>query len=119
MSSAHRFWLVTQGQTCVAEVGSRLGLSDEALRKHPMRHVLTMAVGTADELRVHSHTMHLNAGDQILLCSDGLHGVLDEKILQNTLDSEKSLPDKCHYLVEAAKQKGGPDNITVVLIQLM
>jgi PPM family protein phosphatase len=117
MFSNHEFSLITQDQTWVAEVGSRLGLTDEALRKHPMRHVLTMAVGTADELRVHSHTLHLNAGDQILLCSDGLHGVLDEKILQKTLDSEKSLPDKCHYLVEAAKQKGGPDNITVVLIQ--
>jgi protein phosphatase len=117
--SDHRFSLLTQDQTWIAEVGSRLGLSDEALRKHPMRHVLTMAVGTADELRVHSHNFHLNTGDQILLCSDGLHGVLDERILQNTLDSEKSLPDKCHYLVEAAKQKGGPDNITVVLIQLM
>jgi PPM family protein phosphatase len=119
MCSDHKVSLVTQDQTWVAEVGSRLGLSDEALRKHPMRHVLTMAVGTADELRVHSHTVHLNAGDQILLCSDGLHGVLDEKILENTLDSEKSLPDKCHYLIEAAKEKGGPDNITVVLIQLM
>jgi protein phosphatase len=119
MCSDHKVLLVTQDQTWVAEVGSRLGLSDEALRKHPMRHVLTMAVGTADELRVHSHTVHLNAGDQILLCSDGLHGVLEEKILQNTLDSEKSLPDKCHYLIEAAKQRGGPDNITVVLIQLM
>ena len=79
MLSKHEFSLITQDQTWVAEVGSRLGLTDEALRKHPMRHVLTMAVGTADELRVHSHTVHLNAGDQILLCSDGLHGVLDEK----------------------------------------
>ncbi|MFL6351541.1 MAG: PP2C family protein-serine/threonine phosphatase [Bryobacteraceae bacterium] len=117
ISSNHEFSLITQDQTWIAEVGSRLGLTDEALRKHPMRHVLTMAVGTADELRIHSHTVHLSAGDQILLCSDGLHGVLDEKILQQTLDSEKSLPEKCHYLVEAAKQKGGPDNITVVLIQ--
>jgi PPM family protein phosphatase len=119
MCSDHTVSQVTHDQTWVAEVGSRLGLSEEALRKHPMRHVLTMAVGTADELRIHSRTVHLNAGDQILLCSDGLHGVLDEKILQNTLDSEKSLPDKCHYLIEAAKQEGGPDNITVVLIQLM
>jgi PPM family protein phosphatase len=119
MCSDHTVSQVTQDQTWVAEVGSRLGLSEEALRKHPMRHVLTMAVGTADELRIHSRTVHLNAGDQILLCSDGLHGVLDEKILKNTLDSEKSLPDKCHYLIEAAKQEGGPDNITVVLIQLM
>ncbi|MGA8029013.1 MAG: protein phosphatase 2C domain-containing protein [Bryobacteraceae bacterium] len=111
--------LITQDQTWVAEVGSRLGLSDEALRKHPMRHVLTMAVGTAEELRVHSGIIQLAAGDQVLLCSDGLHGVLDEKILQDTLNSEKTLPDKCHYLVEAAKKQGGPDNVTVVLIQLI
>jgi protein phosphatase len=109
--------LVTHDQTWVAEVGSRLGLSDEALKRHPMRHVLTMAVGTTEDLRVRSHVVDLKEGDQLLLCSDGLHGVIDEKILREALDSEKSLPDKCHYLVEAAKDKGGPDNITVVLIQ--
>jgi serine/threonine protein phosphatase PrpC len=110
--------LITQDQTWVAEVGARLGLSDEALRKHPMRHVLTMAVGTAEEVRMHSHIVRLEWGDQVLLCCDGLHGVVDEKILRNTLDSSQSLADKCHYLVEAARQQGGPDNITVVLIQL-
>ena len=111
--------LITQDQTWVAEVGTRLGLSDEALRTHPMRHVLTMAVGTADDLRVHSRVIQLTSGDQVLLCSDGLHGVLEEKTLRDTLDSEKSLPEKCHYLVEAAKEKGGPDNVTVLLIQLV
>lgn len=109
--------LVTEDQTWVAEVGSRLGLSDEALKKHPMRHVLTMAVGTTDELRVFSRTLDLHSGDQILLCSDGLHGVLNEKILKNVLESEKTLPEKCHYLIEAAKGAGGPDNVTAVLIQ--
>jgi protein phosphatase len=84
-----------------------------------MRHVLTMAVGTAEELRVSCSMVELERGDQVLLCSDGLHGVLSEKILQSTLDSEKSLPEKCHYLVEAAKAEGGPDNVTVVLIQLV
>jgi PPM family protein phosphatase len=111
--------LITQDQTWVAEVGARLGLSDEALRSHPMRHVLTMAVGTAEDLRVHSRVIQLTTGDQVLLCSDGLHGVLDEKTLRQALDSEKSLPEKCHYLVEAAKEKGGPDNVTVLLIQLV
>ena len=119
LASKDGFSLITQDQTWVAEVGSRLGLSDEALRKHPMRHVLTMAVGTADELRVHSRIVRMDNGDQVLLCSDGLHGVLDEKILREALDSAKSLPEKCHYLVEAAKEKGGPDNVTVLLIQLV
>ncbi len=108
---------ITEDQTWVAEVGSRLGLSDEALRKHPMRHVLTMAVGSAEDLRVYCNTVRLEQGDQVLLCSDGLHGVLDEKILTEALDSEKTLPQKCHYLVDAAKAEGGPDNVTVVLIQ--
>lgn len=117
MLSGQDLTLITQDQTWVAEVGSRLGLSDEALKKHPMRHVLTMAVGTAEELRMRSQVVDVREGDQILLCSDGLHGVLDENILREALDCSKSLPEKCHYLVEAAKENGGPDNITVVLIQ--
>ncbi len=109
--------LITQDQTWVAEVGTRLGLSEEALKKHPMRHVLTMAVGTAEKLRMQSQVVPMDTGDQVLLCSDGLHGVLNENLLLETLDSEKSLPEKCHYLIDAAKQEGGPDNVTVVLIQ--
>ena len=117
--SGGRFSRVTEDQTWVAEIGSQLGLTDEVLKKHPMRHVLTMAIGSTDELRVFSRVLQLEAGDQLLLCSDGLHGVLNEKMLSETLESEKTLPDKCHYLIEAAKSAGGPDNVTVLLIQLI
>jgi protein phosphatase len=116
--SGGEFSILTTDHTWVSEVGTRLGLSDEALRKHPMRHLLTMAIGVADEVRLDSHVVSVFSGDQILLCSDGLHGVVDEKILQEALNSEKSLPDKAHYLIEAAKEQGGPDNVTVVLIQV-
>jgi serine/threonine protein phosphatase PrpC len=109
--------VLTRDQTWVAEVGSGLGLSEESLRKHPYRHVLTMAVGSSDEIRIPSRELHIQPGDQILLCSDGLHGVVGRNILQEALNSPKSLPEKCHYLVEAAKSAGGPDNITVVLIR--
>ena len=111
--------LITEDQTWVAEVGSRLGLSDEALKKHPMRHVLTMAVGTGEQLRIFTRIVQMDPWDQILLCSDGLHGVVGEETLADALDSEKSLPEKAHYLIEAAKTAGGPDNVTVVLIQLV
>jgi protein phosphatase len=110
--------LVTVDQTWVAEVGSRLGLSEEVLKKHHLRHVLTMAVGIKEDLRIFTTLVELAPGDQILLCSDGLHGVLSEKILLDTLDSEKTLEQKCHSLVEAAKDAGGPDNVTVLLIQV-
>lgn len=111
--------LITEDQTWVAEVGSRLGLSEEALKKHPMRHVLTMAVGTGEQLRIFTRIVQMDPWDQILLCSDGLHGVVGEETLADALDSEKSLPEKAHYLIEAAKTAGGPDNVTVVLIQLV
>ena len=110
---------LTQDQTWVAEVGARLGLTEEALKKHPMRHVLTMAVGSAEELRMSTCIVQMQPGDTVLLCSDGLHGVVNEKILAEALDSEKTLPEKCHYLVEAAKTEGGPDNVTVILIRLV
>lgn len=119
LSSGGTLSPLTQDQTWVAEVGARLGLSDEALKKHPMRHVLTMAVGSTEELRMSSCIVQLQPGDTVLLCSDGLHGVVTEKILAEALDSEKTLPEKCHYLVEAAKNEGGPDNVTVVLIKLV
>jgi PPM family protein phosphatase len=115
--SDRRLSLVTQDQTWVAEVGSRLGLSEEAIKKHPMRHVLTMAVGTTDELRISVCVIELAKGDQLLLCSDGLHGVVQEENLIETLESGKTLPEKCHYLIEAARAAGGPDNVTVILIQ--
>jgi protein phosphatase len=113
-----RLQLVTVDQTWVAEVGARLGLSEEILKKHHLRHVLTMAVGIKEDLRVFTTLVELSPGDQILLCSDGLHGVISEKILLDTLDSEKTLEQKCHSLVEAAKDAGGPDNITVLLVQV-
>ena len=119
LASEGKLSVLTHDQTWVAEVGTKLGLSQETLKSHPMRHVLTMAIGCAEELRVHSQLVSVVSGDQILLCSDGLHGVVSEEILGQALFSQKSLTDKCHYLVEAAKGNGGPDNITVVLIQVV
>lgn len=117
LSANGAFSRITKDQTWVAEVGPRLGLSPEALKVHPMRHVLTMAIGCADDLRVFSEIVPLNLGDQILLCSDGLHGVVEEATIAETLNSEKTLDEKCHYLIEAAKQNGAPDNVTVVLLK--
>jgi protein phosphatase len=119
LSSRGVLSLLTQDQTWVAEVGARLGLSEEVLKKHPMRHVLTMAVGSTEDLRVTTSVVQMQPGDSLLLCSDGLHGIVSEKLLGETLVSEKTLPEKCHYLVEAAKNEGGPDNVTVVLIKLV
>jgi PPM family protein phosphatase len=108
---------VTEDQTWVNEVGRRLGLDEGTLKNHPMRHVLTMAIGVANPLRVHSYRIRPTTGMQILLCSDGLHGVATESEIEETLASNESLEGKCQKLISAAKARGGPDNITAVLLK--
>jgi len=108
---------ITEDQTWVNEVGRRLGIAEEALRQHPMRHVLTMAVGLGDPLRVHSYTVPMRPGTQVILATDGLHGVVDTPIIAEVIKKPISLETQGHYLLEAARKAGGPDNITVVLLR--
>ncbi len=108
---------ITVDQNWVEEIGRGLGISDEQLRRHPMRHVLTMAIGACDGLRVQTHKVKVEPGCLYLVSSDGLHGVVDEEILARALAEERTLASHCHYLIEAARKAGGPDNITAVLLR--
>jgi serine/threonine protein phosphatase PrpC len=108
---------ITEDQTWVNEVGRRLGLDEESLKTHPMRHVLTMAIGVSDQLRVLTYLIKPAPGLQVLLCSDGLHGVAEDAELSQTLGSSISLETKCQKLIEAARKHGGPDNITAIIMK--
>jgi protein phosphatase len=108
---------ITEDQTWVNEVGRRLGIDEENLKNHPMRHVLTMAIGVSENLRVHTHRIKPSPGMLILLCSDGLHGVVGEEELKKALSSSTSLEAKSKDLIALARKHGGPDNITAVLLR--
>jgi len=108
---------ITEDQTWVNEVGRRLGIDEENLKNHPMRHVLTMAIGVSDNLRVHTHRIVPSPGMLILLCSDGLHGVVTEEEMKRALSSHDSLEAKSKELIAMARARGGPDNITTVLLR--
>jgi serine/threonine protein phosphatase PrpC len=109
--------LITEDQTWVNEVGRRLGIEEESLKTHPMRHVLTMAIGVSEQLRVHTYELHPSPGTQVLLCSDGLHGVAPEEEVMTILNSKDSLESKCEQLIASARAHGGPDNVTAVLLR--
>jgi protein phosphatase len=111
--------VITDDQTWVNEVGRPLGLDEESLRHHPMRHVLTMAIGASAPLTINHYRVPLAKGNLVLICSDGLHGVLEAPRMEQILNGGRrggSLEESCRNLIEAAKQAGGPDNVTVVLI---
>jgi serine/threonine protein phosphatase PrpC len=110
---------ITEDQTWVNEVGRRLGIEEETLKNHPMRHVLTMAIGVSEQLRVLTYLVKPAPGAMLLLCSDGLHGVALEEEMRKVLATDGSLEAKCEALIAAAKERGGPDNITVVLLKAL
>ncbi len=109
---------ITEDQTWANEVGRRLGLDGDRLKSHPMRHVLTMAIGVEATLRIHSYFVRPAVGACFLLCSDGLHGVVGAENIAENLKKAATLEAKCHFLIEAARFAGGPDNVTAVLLQL-
>ena len=114
------FRAITDDQTWVNEVGRPLGLDEESLRNHPMRHVLTMAIGASAPLTVNSYSVPLEPHALVLMCSDGLHGVLDAPQMENILQPGRngaSLEDSCRHLIEAAKAAGRPDSVTCILVR--
>jgi len=114
------FRLITEDQTWVNEVGRPLGLDEEILRTQPMRHVLTMAVGAGPSVKIKSYFVPIQPPALLLLCSDGLHGVVEQAEIERILRDPEcaKLSEKCQVLVEAAKEAGGPDNVTVVLLRV-
>jgi protein phosphatase len=112
--------IITDDQTWVNEVGRPLGLDEESLRHHPMRHVLTMAIGASAPLTINYYRVPLRKGELVLICSDGLHGVLEMKEMERILALGRnggSLEASCKGLIEAAKDAGGPDNVTALLVR--
>src|SRR5436305_14143577 len=99
--------VITDDQTWVNEVGRPLGLDEESLRHHPMRHVLTMAIGASAPLTINHYRVPLAKGNLVLICSDGLHGVLEAPQMEEILNGGRdgvSLEESCRHLIEPAKQ---------------
>ena len=109
-------YCVTTDHNWINDIGRGLGLTDDQLRTHPYRNVLTKAVGAADNIEVQTHEIDFSPGDLLLLCSDGLHGVAGEEQLAAILAESEPLQAKCEALIRAALEQGAPDNTTAVLV---
>ena len=109
---------ITHDDSWVATVLARDPEFDRAqLAHHPMRHVLTNVLGAREDTEVEVGERPLRKGEQLLLCSDGLYGGLDDAAMQILLTSPGGLNDLGDRLVAASLERGGTDNITVVLVR--
>jgi len=91
-------------------------ITEEEAREHPERHVITRAVGVESDVAVDLVSISLREGDMVILCSDGVHGVLDDRLMENILKVTRDFTEKSRTLVERAIEKGGDDNATALVI---
>jgi protein phosphatase len=93
-------------------------LSAQEIEKHPLRNVITKAVGAKDTIDLDIVEHHFQNGDLAIVCSDGLHSLInDEEIQRVLLPLPESLKEAAQKLIDAANEAGGKDNITVVLLR--
>lgn len=94
-------------------------ITAKQVRTHPLRHVLTKALGIDPELRPTIRTYPLEPSDLILMCSDGLTKMLTDEEIQTIIGQKAPQAESiCRTLVDTANRLGGEDNTTVVLIGL-
>lgn len=93
-------------------------ISREEARNHPQANVIYRTVGDQPQVIVDLADVELTAGDWVLLCSDGLSGMLPDEAIHHIILAETSPQAVCEALVAAANEAGGQDNCSVIVIQL-
>jgi PPM family protein phosphatase len=94
-------------------------LRAEEAESHPQRHILTAALGAGSSVTpdAPAQPMFLESGDVLVLCTDGLWGLLTEDEIQTAV-AGKTAAEICDTLVDTAKRRGGPDNITMQVLRV-
>ena len=109
--------LLTNDHSWVHEQVTAGFLTEEAARTHPLKNVVTQALGGNSVPKVDVLETTMEDGDVYLLCSDGLNSMLTDHEIAGFLAEGGSLETTCRNLIDAANQRGGNDNISVVLLR--
>jgi serine/threonine protein phosphatase PrpC len=107
---------VTVDHTLVQELIDEGKLTPEDAERHPQRSMITRALGVDHEVEIDLFTYKLQPGDRLLLCTDGLSGVLEPNQIRNVLLRVRDSQKAADRLVAMANEGGGPDNITVIVV---
>ena len=108
---------LTQDHSWVAEEVARGALTPEQAREHPRKNVITRAMGIEPSVQVDTGVVQMEQGDIFLLSSDGLHGLVTDAEISQTLAQEDPQA-ACKSLIKQANDLGGNDNITVVVARV-
>jgi protein phosphatase len=110
------FRQVTRDHTLVQRMVDEGRLTRDEADHHPQRSILTRALGVEAEAEPDPITLDLLPGDRLMLCTDGLTGMVDEERIREVLESERDPQQACDRLIDEANAAGGEDNITVIVL---
>ncbi|HXV37318.1 MAG TPA: Stp1/IreP family PP2C-type Ser/Thr phosphatase [Myxococcota bacterium] len=108
---------LTDDHSVVGELVRRREITALAAREHPHRHVLTRAIGVRREVAPDLAELTSSPGDLFVLCSDGLTGLVHDEEIAEIASAAPDLDLACGRLVDLANERGGDDNITVILVR--
>jgi protein phosphatase len=110
---------LTQDHSYVSRLVAHGVISSDEAEFHPQRHILTAALGAGTEVEpdYSPSPIELRPGDRLVLCTDGLWGVVHEDEIQRVV-AEHAPEDACRELVQMARDRGGPDNITLEVLRV-
>jgi protein phosphatase len=110
---------ITDDHSWVEEQVRAGTMTSSAARAHPWRNVVTRALSGGSDPEIDTVELTPLQGERLLLCSDGLSGVVPHETIEKLLgDTSATLEEICDRLVAAANEGGGPDNVTVLIIQI-
>lgn len=93
-------------------------ITPQEAKTHPQRNILYRALGRAGNLEADTHLQSMPANSSLLLCSDGLWGMVPDEEILSIMYAAPSPQDACRHLVARANENGGEDNITAVIVQV-
>ena len=109
---------VTDDHSVVAEMVRQGQISPEEAARHPSRNIITRALGAEPDVQIDEVRLELLPGDVVLLCTDGLSSLVDDAQIEEAAVAASTLADAAAALIDAALERGGNDNITVVLARI-
>ena len=109
---------ITEDHTYVNTLLKAGIISEEEAANHENKNMITRAVGADYTIEPDFFQVSIEAGDMILICTDGLYGEVEKSELISRLTEEESMTHICNELVEAANRNGGSDNITMVVLKV-
>ena len=109
---------LTRDHSWVEEQVRAGALSAAAAREHPWRNIVTRVLSAEEGAAPETTELTLRRGDRLLLCTDGLSSVLPADTIRGVLSDHGDLQAACDAFVRLANARGGPDNITAVIVQI-